>query len=619
MDNTASTAQEYDIIIIGAGTAGSLLAYRLSAQPHLSILVLEAGENRNDDSNIYTPGLSNKLLDNDDYDWQFKTEPERGLCGRRVKHPRGKVVGGSSAINSFALLYPSRAGIDAWERLGNDGWNWQTLRPYFERFQTIGKPPDEIREKLLLTHSEEAVHRTKGQLHTSFPARVQPLQKAWVETWRALSLENLTDAFDGDAIGGHTSVCHISSETKQRSHAGEAFLANSLDRENLSVITGAHVERIVFSKDGVTAVASGVRYIKNDESNYVCARKKVVLAAGSLSSSAILELSGIGDQQRLSPLGIPLTYHNIAVGENLQDHIRAGLNFEATDDVPKRNALPELEAREKYETNREGPWAEAACWMFSYMPLLPFIDAGEQHEWERTLKESFSVNSTQTPLEKEHEDFVRAMLLSPHEAAATAFLSRKPAAPIEATNEEPMATNWIALCAMLSHPLSRGSVHIASRSPHEPPKIKCNYYSNHLDLEVHARIMKGLERLAETEPFSRYLKRGGRRSPSLKPDSSLDDIKAALKMYACSNYHPVGTCSMLPEEIGGVVDSRLRVYGTENLHVVDASIMPIIPRANIITTVFSVAERAADLLMEDITLAADGGRCAQPGAKRESV
>ena len=606
MESTANTNEEYDIVIIGAGTSGSVLAHRLSLRSNLSILVLEAGENRNNDPNIYTPGLARKLLDNIDYDWQHKTEPEPGLYNRIIKHPRGKAVGGSSAINSFALLYPSRAGIDVWESMGNDGWNWKSLQPYFEKFQTLGEPVEEVREKLSLAHSKEAVQRTDGPLQTSFPPRITLLQTAWEESWRALGLKNQADAFDGEAIGGHTSVCHVSAENKQRSHAGEAFLAKVADRENLSVTTEALVRRIVFSTESETVVAKGIEYSRNGITHHVRARKKVILAAGSISSPGILERSGIGDERRLSALGIPLTHHNASVGENLQDHIRGALNFEAADNVPKRNAISDAEARELYERDRSGPWAESACWTFAYMPLQPFIDAAERDDWSRKLQESLLANSSQTHFEQQLREYIKEVLSSPQEAAATAFLSRRPYAPVElgvqGGGEEPIATNWVVLAAMLSHSLSNGSVHITSCFPEQRPKIQCNYYSNDFDLEVHARIMKGLLKLAATEPLSKCIKQGGNREPPLNLDSSLEDVKTALRAYAGTNYHPVGTCSMLPEKDRGVVDSKLKVYGTENLHVVDASVMPVIPRANIITTVYAVAERAADILLEDVQL-----------------
>ena len=249
--------------------------------------------------------------------------------------------------------------------------------------------------------------------------------------------------------------------------------------------------------------------------------------------------------------------------------------------------------------------------MFAYMPLEPFVNAADRDYWNRKLQEGLSVDFDQPNFERQLRVYIKAVLSSPQEAAATAFLSRRPYAPVEPDTqggEEPVATSWIVLAAMLSHSLSSGSVHITSRSSEQYPKIQCNYYSNEFDLEVHARIMKGLLHLAATEPLSRCIKQGGRREPPLDLDSPLDEFKAALRAYAGTNYHPVGTCSMLPEKGGGVVDSKLKVYGTENVHVVDASVIPVIPRANIIATVYAVAERAADILLEDLQ--------SQPGSSK---
>lgn len=461
-----------------------------------------------------------------------------------------------------------------------------------------------VREQLALAHSAEAVKATSGPLEASFPPRVEALQSAWVETWGKLGLQNDKDAFHGDALGGHTSTCHVSASTKQRTHAGEAFLASVADRPNLTIITGALVEAVDFAEREGKRTATGVRYTKGGKTLHIVARKKVILAAGTFLSPALLERSGIGDSQHLSTLGVPLNYHNAAVGENLQDHIRGSISFEAADDAPLPIPIPDEEARKMYERDRSGPWGERLARAFSYMPLPPLLNDESQVHLDKVLN-GVGQPAASGDFTAKHRSFVKAQISDPAGSTATAFLTRRPAIPPAGSAQQPSSgavqapTRWISLEAMLSHPLSRGSVHITSPSSQEKPTIRANYYSDPTDLEVHALVLKALTKVAATPPLSDFIKRDGEHAPA---DSSLDGLKAHLKKYTGTNYHPTGTCSMLPEEFGGVVDSRLKVYGTENLHVVDASVMPVVPRCNIITTVYAIAERAADMLAEDLGL-----------------
>ncbi|KAK1074899.1 hypothetical protein LTR12_002390 [Friedmanniomyces endolithicus] len=587
------TPQTYDIIILGAGTSGALLANRLSEDPSLTILTLEAGQDRNRDERIYTPALNTQLLDNPAFDWQYVSTPQPGLNGRTVKQPRGRVLGGSSAINSYALIYPSAAGLDAWADLGNAGWDWAGLKPYFRKFQTVCAPSETVRRELRLSHNDESLRETCGPLRACFPQVVYPRQKVWVETFRRLGLENRVEAMDGAALGGCISTCHIDGGTRERSHAGSAFVAPVRERANLRLVCGATIRRIVFDKEaGGLVKATGVQYTLNGVEHQVSVRKEVILAAGVFGSPQILELSGIGSPRVLGEYGINIAYANPNVGENLQDHMRAAVLFEAADGVEFEPSLPEAEARRLYETSRTGPWAERACHTFAYMPLQPFLSSEEKEDL-RSVLDKHLVDISLSPFEQMRNNFIRRMIESPHEATATAYFALRPA-------PGPASKPMLALLSMLSHPLSRGTVHIHSADPFAKPTIDPGYYTHPLDLGVHARHMQALEKLAQTEPLRSLIKPGGARAPEGHDALTLERAKRLVRAHSSTNYHPCGTCGMMPESMGGVVDARLKVYGTSNVRVVDASVMPVIPRGNIITTVYAVAEKAADIISQDL-------------------
>jgi len=447
---------------------------------------------------------------------------------------------------------------------------------------------------LSILHNDKAIAETNGPVQASFPSTALPLQRAWVETFRNLGLEIWGEALEGRALGGHISTCHITGEKKERSHAGVAYSEPISERENLRVVTGAMVQRVLFDiMEEEGAVATGVQYVKDGVSRQVGVRREVLLAGGAFATPQLLELSGIGNRTVLEKCDIHVVYPNAAVGENLQDHIRSGLSFEAADGVDPRDPLPLEEARKLYENHRSGPWAEKACWTFAYMPLDPFLSSDEKAELGSLLDRYINDNSL-PEFEQKRNRFIREMIESPFEATATAYLSRKPAV------SDPSDGDWITLFTMLSHPFSRGSVHITSADVITKPAVDFRYYTHPLDLEIHALHLRALEKLATTELLKSAIRQGGERSPRGHDALTLDAGKELLKGYATTNYHPCGTCCMMPEERGGVVDGRLKVYGTRNVRVVDASVMPVIPRGNIVTTVYAVAERAADLVSEDL-------------------
>lgn len=236
-----------------------------------------------------------------------------------IPQPRGKVLGGSSAINSFALIYPSVAGVNAWADLGNKGWEWENVAPYFRKFQTLNLPDGAVVEKLGADHFFPDLKGTNGPIQASYPRVPHERQKAWVEAFKELGLSNTTDPLEGNAIGGHIPTSHISHDQRERSHAGNAYFEPASSRPNLHFISGAVVKQILFDRtSSEEMLATGVRYLCNGKTYTAKCKKEVILAAGVFASPQLLELSGIGSPEYLRKHNIEVLYSNPAVGGTMK-------------------------------------------------------------------------------------------------------------------------------------------------------------------------------------------------------------------------------------------------------------------------------------------------------------
>lgn len=601
---------EYDIIICGGGTAGCTLAARLTEDPNITVLVLEAGQDANADPNILTPGAAVNNVDNPACDWCYVSEPNKHMHGRSIPQPRGKMLGGSSALNFMAVLYPSKALVDAWGALGNEGWSWEDLEPYYKKFRTIQPPSQEVKEALGLGYLDDDLTTVGGPIQVSYPVFPDLMSKTWMDVFDTLGKRLFGSYMTGAGIGGYTTNASVDARTGTRSHAGVGFLAPALKRANLTVVTHAQVQKLRMEneQDGVPEI-KGVEFFQNGHKCTVAAKREVILCAGTFGSPQILELSGIGRPEACQAQRIESVVELPGVGENLQDHIMCAISHEVHDSVPTVDSFRDpavLQAAvEQYQADRTGPLASPVSYQFCNMPLNYLSGAEEGLEAlvdDYLLSHSAPLNKAQA----RQYDWIRKTIFDPEEATATYFVSSVQMHWDRPGMKDHFALtdegHYISIGPGLAHPFSRGSVHIQSSDASVPPKINTNYLSHPLDLEIMARHMMQVEQLFATAPLSSLLLPGGRSLPGKHTAYTLEAAKELVKSASISNYHPCGTCAMMPRELDGVVDARLRVYGIRGLRVVDASVFPIEPRGNIVTTVYAVAEKAADMIKEDLGL-----------------
>ena len=599
----------YDLIIVGGGTAGLVLANRLTEDPKIEVLVIEAGQNRNTDPKVLIPGLATTLYDDPLYDWSVSTVPQGHLNGKSVRHGRGKVLGGSSAINILALTYPSRASIDAWATLGNSGWNWAGLEAYYKKFHTFTPPSAETSKALSTDHVVEASQGTSGPIHGSFPEHYGPLSSTWIKTFERLGLASTSDPLSGNHIGGYITTSSIQPGKWERSHAGNSYYEPVASRQNLHLITECMVEKLsIENRVPGEAVVRGVLITQDQKSQIIEARKEVLLCAGVFQSPQLLELSGIGNPEILQKHGIDVLIANTHVGENLQDHPLTGMSYEVVDDLPTIDMIrdPKViqDAMTAYTTARQGPLTSG----FHSCASIPLVEAlkepGRSEMLQLFARHLSAITEPNAPSEASQYAAIRSILEDPLQPSCFMAMGPAQAHPEASTQKELFGIsdphNYLCILLALTNSFSRGNVHIKSSSVHDYPAVDPRYLSHPLDAEILARHLQWIPTLATTKPLADYIKPSGVTIPRDLNVSTLEAAKEHLKKNIVTFNHPCGSCAMMSRELGGVVDDRLRVYGVRNLRVVDASVFPMIPNGTIQSTVYAVAEKAADIIKEDL-------------------
>jgi choline dehydrogenase-like flavoprotein len=514
---------------------------------------------------------------------------------------QGKLLGGSSSINAQALIPPSASDLDVWEKLGNNGWNWQTMKPYLEGFFSLSKPEKDTHDCLDLGWSEEAWQKSpSGPVKASF-AEVKEegaVATAWIQTMNNLGYPLTDNPFDGASTGPYNGASTVDPATKTRSSSSMAYYHPIKDRDNLHVFTACTVDKLLLEKqDGGDYAATGVQYLEQGQQKTVQAAREVILCAGVFQSPKILELSGVGDPKILNQHGIDITVSNQYVGTNLQDHILHAVSLETQPGVSTRDGLLRRDpaalqaAMSAYQTNKLGPFCSSAITSFAYLPVDDFKEGDEdRHRFITELSKA----SKEHPLDQYRISVVHDLVDKQAEGTGQYFPF---AAQASLAGGALQPGSFLTLVVALSHPLSTGTVHVASTDPSVKPLIDHRYLSNPLDVEVQARHVRYVEKIAATEPLATLLKPNGlRNDPAAFIGDDLDKAKKYLKLAGTTNYHSVGTCAMAPKESGGVVDSELRVYGVANLRIVDASIIPLVPQSNTQSLVYALAERAADII-----------------------
>jgi choline dehydrogenase len=532
-------SQTVDYIVVGAGSAGCVLANRLSEDGQHTVCLLEAGPPDRYPW-IHIPIGYGKTMFHKEVNWGFYTDPDPNMLDRRIYWPRGRTLGGSSAINGLIYVRGQREDYDHWEAQGNPGWGWDDCLPYFRKLENNDRGAGPTRG-------------TQGPLNATSIDRPHPLVEAFIGAGQALGVPRKEDFNSGDQEG--VGYYQLTTRNGWRCSTAVAYLRPARARPNLRVVTSAHTTAILF--EGKRAV--GVRYVKDGQPYILRAAREVVLCAGALQSPQLLQLSGVGPAALLQERGIPVVHALPGVGENLQDHLQIRLIYEVARPITTNDQLRSL-------------WGKARMGL----------------EWLLRGRGPLAVGINQGAM------FCRVL---PQESATpdTQFHFATLSADMAGGSVHPFSGCTYSVCQL--RPESRGAVRIRSTDPFEAPSIQPNYLSTDLDRRSVIAAVRFARNVAQTQPMRALMKREFRPGDDVRTD---DEILHFCREYGATIFHPSGTAKMGPgSDPLAVVDARLRVHGVAGLRVVDCAVMPTLVSGNTNVPVVMMAERAADFIREE--------------------
>ncbi len=525
----------FDYVIIGAGSAGCVLANRLTESGRHRVLLVEAGGS---DRNpwVHIPLGYGKLFANRRVNWLYETEPEPELDGRRIVQPRGKLLGGSSSINGLVYIRGQRQDFDHWRQLGNVGWSYEDVLPYFRKAEDQQRGAD-------------AYHGVGGPLAVSDPTEPHELCDAFIAAAEESGIPRNPD-FNGATQEG-AGYFQMTARRGRRCSTAVGYLRPARRRPNLAVATEALTTRILF--EGRRAV--GIEYMRGGQSGTVRAHG-VIVAAGAINSPQLLQLSGIGPAERLRSFGIAPVLDLPGVGENLQDHFQVRMVFKCRKPITINDALASLAGRcgvgLRYVLRRRGPLTVSAGYAGAFFRTDPRLDAPDVQIHFIT----FSTDRMGTRL-------------------------------------HPFSGFTASVCQL--RPESRGSVRIRSADPAAPPEIRVNYLAAETDRRTVVAGLRRLRAIMQAPAMRPYVEAEYEPGPACESD---EDFLRYARARGSTIYHPTCTCRMGHDPMA-VVDARLRVHGTEGLHVIDGSVMPSLVSGNTNAAIVMIAEKGADLVLED--------------------